>query len=154
MSTYPPSRRSPSRCPEVQRARKKENVAAWQAKNKGKLKEYASRHRRKYRERYNAKVREWTANNPERMKRLKVANNLKANYGLSIEEYEAMVESQGGVCAICGNPPGKRRLNVDHDHETGIIRALLCGHCNRGIGYFREDVEVMAKAIEYVRRFG
>src|SRR5688572_2844592 len=48
--------------------------------------------------------------------------HLKRKYGISQQEYEALLEQQSGVCAICCNPPGRRRLHVDHDHSTGIIR--------------------------------
>jgi hypothetical protein len=63
---------------------------------------------------------------------------LKHRYDLSIEEYDALVTKQNGVCAICGEPPrGKmKRLSVDHNHETGKVRGLLCITCNRVLGYF------------------
>jgi hypothetical protein len=48
-------------------------------------------------------------------------------------EYAAMLERQHGVCAICGNPPKTRRLDIDHDHRTGAVRGLLCHRCNRGL---------------------
>jgi hypothetical protein len=48
-----------------------------------------------------------------------------------------MFEGQSGVCAICGRPPGAKRLDVDHNHETGKIRGLLCGSCNRAPACFR-----------------
>ena len=53
--------------------------------------------------------------------------------GLSVEDYDAMLAAQGGVCAICGNPPKTRRLDVDHDHKTGKVRGLLCHRCNRAL---------------------
>jgi len=46
-------------------------------------------------------------------------------------EYQSMLDDQGGVCAICGHPPKTRRLSVDHDHKTGLVRGLLCHRCNR-----------------------
>lgn len=57
----------------------------------------------------------------------------RARQLLSPDEYEALLEAQGGVCAICGNPPAKRRLSVDHDHATGKVRGLLCFRCNRAL---------------------
>lgn len=53
--------------------------------------------------------------------------------GFTAEAYDAMLEAQGGGCAICGNPPKSRRLHVDHDHKTGAVRGLLCHRCNRGL---------------------
>lgn len=78
-------------------------------------------------------------------------------YGISEEQYDAMLAAQQGVCALCGKPPkpgGKRaasRLHVDHDHQTGRVRALLCQHCNFGVGAFGDDPELMLKAAAYVR---
>ncbi len=75
-------------------------------------------------------------------------------YGISQGEYEAMFERQHGECAICGSRHADRRglrLHVDHDHATGVVRGLLCGSCNFGIGKFRDSDELLAKAIVYLR---
>ena len=81
-------------------------------------------------------------------------------YGLTIEQYDAMLADQQGLCALCGKPPSNPdgigvagRLHVDHDHETGRVRSLLCLNCNHGVGSFRDDPEVMRRAAEYVERF-
>lgn len=79
---------------------------------------------------------------------------LKCRWGLPEGGYEAMLESQGGVCAICGTKPGKRHLCVDHDHGTGSVRALLCYTCNTGIGGLKDDPAVIMKAYDYLKRFG
>lgn len=57
--------------------------------------------------------------------------HLKKNYGLSLERYKELEEIQKGVCSICFKPPKRNRLVVDHNHETGQIRGLLCDVCNR-----------------------
>lgn len=62
---------------------------------------------------------------------------LMARYGLSAADYDKLLEQQGGVCRICTLPCSTgKRLAVDHDHETGTIRGLLCRRCNRGLGHF------------------
>jgi hypothetical protein len=78
-------------------------------------------------------------------------------YGISIEQYDAMLDEQGGVCAICGMPETRTGRNgivlplaVDHDHETGIVRGLLCSTCNTGIGGLMHDVELLQLAIAYL----
>lgn len=72
-------------------------------------------------------------------------------YGLTVEQYDEMLERQGHVCGICGKgPSGKRRLAVDHDHETGGVRGLLCGECNMGIGKFKDDPELLRAALRWV----
>lgn len=62
-----------------------------------------------------------------------------------------MKNSQGGVCAIC-ECPDKKRLSVDHDHQTGKIRGLLCANCNLALGNFKDDPDRLAKAIVYLKR--
>ena len=83
------------------------------------------------------------------------ANNLKQMYGLSVEEWTIKALSQQYKCAICNNEcvTGKR-LAVDHDHETGQIRDLLCGNCNQGLGKFQDNPQLLNKAAEYLRKHG
>ena len=72
-------------------------------------------------------------------------------YGLSVERYEQMLDEQGHVCAICGDPETTgRRLAVDHDHSTGQVRALLCQACNTALGKFRDSPALLLKAAEYL----
>lgn len=59
-----------------------------------------------------------------------------------------MREAQGDCCPICTKPLG--RAHVDHDHATGKVRALLCHHCNIGLGHFRDDKVALARAIDYL----
>lgn len=59
--------------------------------------------------------------------------------------------AQGGRCAICGDPPPKgKTLMLDHCHRTGAIRGLLCGHCNSGLGFFKDNPQVLRQAIDYL----
>jgi len=77
----------------------------------------------------------------------------KIQFGITIEEYDRLLAEQGGVCAICGLPPDEdERLSVDHDHLTGKNRGLLHGGCNRGLGLFKDDPNLLDKAAEYLRR--
>jgi Autographiviridae endonuclease VII len=80
---------------------------------------------------------------------------LKRNYGINLESYKVLVESQNGLCAICKKKPEGSRstLQVDHDHETGRVRGLLCNPCNTGLGLFKEEPAVLTEAIEYLRRY-
>ncbi len=72
-------------------------------------------------------------------------------YGLTPDTYKAMLAEQGGVCAICKTAPTSDvRLVVDHDHVTHSVRGLLCHRCNRSLGLLRDDVLVLARAIEYI----
>ncbi|SNX96470.1 Recombination endonuclease VII [Geodermatophilus sabuli] len=73
--------------------------------------------------------------------------HLKRRYGISAEDADAMLEAQGGLCAICRSAPA---LHVDHDHGTGAVRALLCFNCNGGLGQFRDDPFLLRMAAFYV----
>jgi hypothetical protein len=74
-------------------------------------------------------------------------------YGLEQGEYERIYKEQGGTCAICQKATGKtKRLAVDHDHDTGLVRGLLCGPCNQLVGYFRNSSEAFRRAADYLDR--
>lgn len=72
-------------------------------------------------------------------------------YGLTLEQYEALYEAQGGVCWICQRATGKvRRLAVDHDHATGYVRGLLCKPCNSVLAHFRDDQAAAWRCYDYL----
>lgn len=72
-------------------------------------------------------------------------------YGLSTEQYQAILLSQNGVCAICQKPPRPgTQLDVDHCHGSGRVRGLLCRTCNAGLGLFRDNPEMLRVAARYV----
>ncbi|SRR5260221_2385967 len=70
---------------------------------------------------------------------------------LTLEQYAQMYQNQEGKCAICLKV--FELLNIDHDHNTGIIRGLLCENCNKGLGYFKDDLAIMANAFNYLLQF-
>jgi len=81
---------------------------------------------------------------------------IKKNYGISEEEYSSLLKSQDNRCAICGNYETlsrRKRLCVDHNHSTKQIRGLLCYRCNMGIGYMKDDVQILQNAIGYLKKF-
>lgn len=76
------------------------------------------------------------------------------DWGLEPEDYDELLTSQNGVCAICAHPPGPRDkgvLHIDHDHTTGEIRGLLCAACNSALGLFRDSSELLDEAARYLR---
>jgi len=90
----------------------------------------------------------------EKYKRSALNTKLKADYGITLREYDEMLEEQKGVCAICGNPqpPKFFRLAVDHCHKTGKVRGLLCQSCNGMLGLAKDNIEVMLNAIKYLSK--
>ncbi len=107
-------------------------VKAWQQENKDHLNAY----RREYRKGREAEARE---------------GHLKRKFGLTQADYDELLARQGGGCRICGKRPGKISLHVDHDHETGEIRGLLCVGCNNALGQFHDEPRLLLRAVDYVQ---
>lgn len=110
-----------------------------------------------------ARARGWYAVHTEQGLTNRRRLQLKQDYGLTPEEYDELLAAQGGVCAICRQPetttdPRSQRpyvrLPVDHCHETGRVRGLLCHRCNRAIGLLRDDVDLLRAAIAYLEGSG
>lgn len=79
---------------------------------------------------------------------------MQKNYGISLSTYNRMFVEQGGVCKICSLPQKSNRnerLAIDHCHETGKVRGLLCDGCNRGIGLLKDDYRILERATSYLR---
>lgn len=75
---------------------------------------------------------------------------LKKKYGLTLAQFEAMLEAQEGVCAICYREQIGKNIHVDHNHVTGEVRGLLCGPCNTALGLFGDDADRMIRAAQYL----
>lgn len=77
---------------------------------------------------------------------------LKKAYGITIEQYDAMVAAQNGMCPICLGPlaGSVRRAHVDHCHVTGKVRGILCSNCNSGIGKLQESPAIFNRAATYL----
>jgi len=126
--------------PEARERNRLRNIA-WRAKDRKKFNQYMS---------------EWKSNNLDKVRQYK----WKERYGITPEQYNEMLISQGGVCVICEQEETAQhntsnrvqKLAVDHDHVTGKIRGLLCQDCNRGIAKFHDNVPRMKNAIKYLTR--
>lgn len=115
-------------------------------------------------EQRHAYQREWAANNSEKLaiykKSWAEANPDKVmnakliwNYGITLDEYKELLSSQGGKCAICQSAPLSKNLCVDHNHDTGKVRGLLCDMCNKGLGHFKDNLELLSKAVKYITKY-
>jgi len=93
--------------------------------------------------------KEWYQNNKEKVKN----SHYKYKFGISSEEYNSKLLKQNFCCAICGKhtTDNKRRLVVDHCHATKKVRDLLCDNCNVLLGHAKDDIEILQKAISYLK---
>ena len=102
------------------------------------------------------KKRSWRRDNPTKVKQQYRQDNLK-RYGISTVEWENLFKLQCGVCAICKEPQSVllkgelKRLAVDHCHKTKKIRGLLCDNCNKALGLFKDNPEILDCASQYLR---
>jgi protein-arginine kinase activator protein McsA len=69
-------------------------------------------------------------------------------YGISLEDKQSLVVNQGGLCAICETP--LTRAHTDHDHQTNLVRGILCPDCNKGLGLFKDSQRSLSRAIGYL----
>ena len=91
------------------------------------------------------------------MTKLRFKSSIKQLYGITYEEYEAMLEKQNGQCAICGTTDPSAQNNrqhfcVDHCHTTGQVRGLLCDQCNTALGKFKDNINYLENAITYLQQ--
>ena len=92
-------------------------------------------------------ARDWYKNNPERGREI-----ILKRYGITAQQYDEMLKNQDYGCAICGTKKNGRKKNfaIDHDHETGVVRSLLCTQCNAGLGNYRDSPNLLRKAANYL----
>lgn len=104
---------------------------------------------------FRAKSKEWGKANPEKKRLVFKRCYLKSRYGLTLEQYEEMWKSQDGKCLICQDllkhGRGKGSAHIDHCHESGKIRGLLCQDCNIGLGHLH-TIERLFSAAEYLKK--
>ena len=103
-------------------------------------------------------MREWQRKSRAANRNYYLDIDIRKKYGVTLQWYEETFSRQNGVCAICKQPEssvikGKViAMPIDHDHNTGKVRGLLCTKCNRGIGLFRDDINLLKSAIEYLQK--
>jgi hypothetical protein len=89
-----------------------------------------------------------------RARRSKHNTHLKKTYGITIEDYDKLLASQGGKCAICRGGTSKRHFAVDHNHKSGVIRGLLCARCNTALARFMDNITNLRRAVKYMKADG
>lgn len=100
-------------------------------------------------EKAKAATKAWMVANPDRCRN----SQLLRDFGITIEDFQMMLMLQAGVCAICQKPErAGRNLSVDHNHDTGKVRGLLCDACNTSLGKFGDSTETLRRAIAYLEK--
>lgn len=138
--------------PELNRAQHQRNNQSWRARNVAKVKANS--------ERAYAKIKANPSALQERMRKQR-ERFLRNRYGLSNGDFQALMFAQDGRCKICdivlvlaGGREVQAVACVDHDHSTGEVRGILCRKCNRGLGWWNDDVALMRRAVSYLARTG
>ena len=137
------------------RQKHKESIKEYRQKHKEQQKEHSRQHYQKHKE----QIKEYRQKHKEQARR----NTLKYSYNITPELYQQKLLQQNNVCAICGSQTTGNKRSVyfalDHDHEiekkTGkiFVRGLLCNFCNHGLGHFKDNLELLNKAIKYLEHW-
>jgi hypothetical protein len=115
--------------------------------------EYQKKYHAANREERNEYMKQYHAANKEEHNKRCRNTDLKRKFGITQEQYSLIFDTQNGCCKICGKHRDtfKRTLAVDHNHTTGKIRGLLCTDCNQGLGFFKDNIEILTEAINYLK---
>ncbi len=142
-------------------ASSKEYMAEWRRLNKEKNAEYQRRWRKRHpttlKAARSAQLERYRAMTPQQRRAATEGNyfaSLMRKYGMTRESYERMLKKQKGLCALCRKPSPTRRMSVDHCHDTGVVRKLLCMMCNVALGHFRDDPATLKRAVRYLTSHG
>lgn len=133
-------------CKACERSRKKE----YEKNNQEKIRQKRKVYKKNNKEKHKVNAKKYYERYPEKVRALR----LKNSYNLTLDQYNKMLEMQNKSCAICRRHSSefKRTLSVDHDHETGEVRGLLCSPCNTAIGLFRENLVIIKLAASYIEK--
>lgn len=107
-------------------------------------------------------MRLWQKRSRDNNREKRQSSDLTRSFGIGLKEYNDMLDAQGGACAICGNPETAvhpvtmepRRLAVDHCHDSGKVRGLLCSNCNKMLGHAKDSIATLEAAIQYLKLNG
>ena len=128
----------------------KEKVKQWEIENPEKRQAYLD----KTREQRVARAKQWGNDHPDKRAEASRKYLLKKRFGdeMTPEKFQEMFDAQNGKCAICGIAPLDKHLSIDHDHETGAVRGLLCNPCNLALGNVKDNTLILENMIRYLNR--
>ena len=112
----------------------------------------AAEYQRAYRERHPERARETDRRSRINNSDARRATQLRIKFGITPQQYDVLLQGQGGTCAMCPatSLTSGKRLAVDHDHATGTVRGLLCDLCNRALGLLNDDVDRLLAGVAYL----
>jgi hypothetical protein len=126
----------------------KQKSKEWREKNKENVLKYRST--QDFKKRKKVQNKKYSATHKKHYEK-KWEESIKYKFRINAKQYYEILLAQNNVCAICGGlNKNNFKLAIDHCHETGKIRGILCSHCNSGLGMFRDNTELMLKAIKYL----
>lgn len=141
--------------PEVVLARR-QYLSGWRKQNREKLKKAQKDYHARNRTKINADRKKRFDENPGRYREyhweeqgIKMSNGLTLTY----EKYLSMLNQQGYMCPVCGDKLTNKNGHPDHDHKTGLVRGILCKKCNCALGLLGDDLMIVTKATEYLKRY-
>lgn len=124
-------------------------TAKWYRANRSEKAEYVAEWYKSNKDQKAGTTANWYKSNKDQVR----CNTLRRNYGISLERYNAILEAQGFKCSMCPTPhTDDNKLHVDHCHDTGRVRGLLCMSCNTGIGKLNHDINTLNAAIAYLQK--
>lgn len=134
---------------EAVQAKKREAIKGWRKSNPDKVAEQKKRHYEKYKEKARERSRKHYAENKDQHRN----STMLRKYGITLEEYDKSRQAQNYRCALCGKHEdnNKQGLVIDHCHKSTEVRKLLCTSCNVGLGMFKDNIDLLAKAMEYLK---
>ena len=146
---------------EERRAKDRERTAKYRRENPGKVKAIQKRSKERIKDDLNRleKLRGWQKQYREKNRQALSDGERQRKFGITPERYSELLELQNGTCAICKQPETATRLGkvkalaVDHCHQSGVVRGLLCADCNTGIGKLKDDPVVLQSAIQYLNKY-
>ena len=164
---------NPMKRPEVQEKFRGENHPNWQGGKCLDRKEYLKKYNAKYNLEHKEELKPihkrlrtkwyqdnkelclerakiWQENNPEKVIKIKKGSYLMKKYKITLEEVDKLLIKQNHKCAICGSSLVETRRCIDHNHETGKVRGILCHRCNIGLGYIEDGEEFVSKCFLYL----
>ena len=128
--------------------RKKINSREWYFANHA----YCLKQKKKWRKANPDYFKQYNKKNKKKLDHMARERAYAKKYGITIQDYESLLQKQDGKCAICLSPPKRFRLAVDHDHKTGGIRGLLCAPCNRTLIGRLDDLGIFNRVLKCLKR--